>query len=235
MTVDAAGRMNKTVFVVVPIFNEGPVIESTLKPLIDRGYSVVAVDDGSSDDTWAAIRSLPLYSLRHAINLGQGASLQTGTAFALAKGAEFVVHFDADGQHNPDDIEVLLDPLRRGEADVALGSRFLRDADRRAVPRAKRLLLRTGRVVNGALTGMWLSDAHNGFRALTREAAAKIELRENRFAHASEILARIREAKLRFVERPTAIVYTERSVAKGQPMWNSIKIVFDMLLRRIFR
>ncbi len=153
MTVDAPGRMNKTVFVVVPIFNEGPVIESTLKPLIDRGYSVVAVDDGSADDTWAAIRSLPVYSLRHAINLGQGASLQTGTAFALSRGAEFVVHFDADGQHNPDDIEVLLDPLRKGEADVALGSRFLRDADRRAVPGAKRLLLRTGRVVNGVLTG----------------------------------------------------------------------------------
>jgi len=235
MTVDAPGRMNKTVFVVVPIFNEGPVIESTLGPLIDRGYSVVAVDDGSTDDSWSVIRSLPVYSLHHTINLGQGASLQTGTAFALSRDAEFVVHFDADGQHNPDDIEVLLDPLRKGEADVVLGSRFLRDADRRAVPPAKRVLLRSGRLVNGVLTGLWLSDAHNGFRALTRDAAAKIELHENRFAHASEILAQIRAAKLRFVERPTAIVYTEHSVTKGQSMWNSIKIVFDLLLRRIFR
>lgn len=235
MTVDAPWRMNKTVFVVVPIYNEGPVIQSTLGPLIDRGYSVVAVDDGSTDDTWSAVRSLPVFSLRHAINLGQGASLQTGTAFAISRGAEFVVHFDADGQHNPDDIEVLLEPLRRGEADVVLGSRFLRDADRRAVPRAKRILLRAGRVVNGVLTGLWLTDAHNGFRAFTWEAAAKIDLRENRFAHASEILAQIRASRLRFVERPTAIVYTERSIAKGQPMWNSIKIVLDLLLRRIFR
>jgi glycosyltransferase involved in cell wall biosynthesis len=181
------------------------------------------------------IRSLPVYSLHHPINLGQGASLQTGTVFALEKGARFVVHFDADGQHNPDDIEVLLEPLRKGEADVALGSRFLRDSDRRAVPWAKRNLLRAGRVVNGLLTGVWLSDAHNGLRALTRDAAASIELRENRFAHATEILVRIRAARLRFVERPTAIVYTERSVAKGQSMWNSIKIVFDILLRRFFR
>ena len=235
MTVGAPGRMNRSVFVVVPIFNEGPVIESTLKPLIARGYSVVAVDDASDDDTWSVVRTLPVYSLRHAINLGQGAALQTGMTFALGKGARFIVHFDADGQHNPDDIDVLLEPLRKGQADVALGSRFVREADRRAVPRTKRLLLRAGRVVNGILTGLWLSDAHNGFRAFTREAAAKIDLRENRFAHATEILTQIRTARLRFAERPTAILYTKRSVAKGQSMWNSIKIVFDILLRRIFR
>jgi glycosyltransferase involved in cell wall biosynthesis len=155
--------------------------------------------------------------------------------FALARGAEFVVHFDADGQHSAEDIETLLAPLRAGEADVTLGSRFLRDEDSRAVPRSKRLLLKAGVVVNGILTGVWLSDAHNGFRAFTRAAAARIDLRENRFAHASEILIQIRRSRLRFVERPTAIVYTERSVSKGQPMRNSVKIVLDILLRRIFR
>jgi glycosyltransferase involved in cell wall biosynthesis len=221
--------------VIVPVFNEGPVIRPTLKTLIDKGYSVVAVDDASTDDTRQILLSLPVYSLRHPINLGQGAALQTGMTFALARGAEFVVHFDADGQHSAEDIETLLAPLRAGEADVTLGSRFLRDEDSRAVPRSKRLLLKAGVVVNGILTGVWLSDAHNGFRAFTRAAAARIDLRENRFAHASEILIQIRRSRLRFVERPTAIVYTERSVSKGQPMRNSVKIVLDILLRRIFR
>jgi glycosyltransferase involved in cell wall biosynthesis len=227
--------MNRSVYVIVPVFNEGPVIRPTLKTLIDKGYSVVAVDDASTDDTRQILLSLPVYSLRHPINLGQGAALQTGMTFALARGAEFVVHFDADGQHSADDIETLLAPLRAGEADVTLGSRFLRDEDSRAVPRSKRLLLKAGVVVNGILTGVWLSDAHNGFRAFTRAAAARIDLRENRFAHASEILIQIRRSRLRFVERPTAIVYTERSVSKGQPMRNSVKIVLDILLRRIFR
>jgi glycosyltransferase involved in cell wall biosynthesis len=227
--------MNRSVYVVVPVYNEGPVIRSTLQALLDRGYSVVAVDDASTDETRQVLRPLPIHSLRHQINLGQGAALQTGMTFALGRGADFIVHFDADGQHRADDIEVLLAPLRNDEADVALGSRFLREEDRRAVPPTKRVLLKAGVLVNGLLTRVWLSDAHNGFRAFTRAAAARIDLRENRFAHASEILVQIRRARLRFVERPTAIVYTERSVSKGQPMWNSVKIVIDILLRRIFR
>jgi glycosyltransferase involved in cell wall biosynthesis len=235
MTGGASPVMNRSVFVVVPIYNEGPVIESSLTPLLDRGYSVVAVDDGSTDDSWSIVRSLPFYSLHHTVNLGQGAALQTGMTFALGKGAEYIVHFDADGQHNVNDIEVLLDPLRKHEADVVLGSRFLRDADRRAVPPAKRLLLQTGVAVNGLLTGLWLTDAHNGLRAFTHAAAARIDLRENGFAHATEILSQIRRERLRVVERPTAIVYTEHSISKGQSMWNSIKIVLDILLRRIFR
>jgi glycosyltransferase involved in cell wall biosynthesis len=227
--------MDRRVFVIIAAYNEGRVIRSTLQPLVERGYTVVVVDDCSTDDTAAAVRDLPIHVLRHPINLGQGAALQTGMTFALAHGADFIVHFDADGQHRADDIEKLLEPLIAGEADVALGSRFLIAADRDRVPVRRRLLLKGGVVVNGFLTGLWLTDAHNGMRAFTAEAASRIDLRENRFAHASEILDQIRRRRLRCVERPTTIAYTEYSMAKGQSSLNALKIVIDLMLRRIFR
>src|SRR5262245_55678276 len=96
---------NASVFVIVPAFNERQVILSTLQPLIDSNYTVVVVDDGSTDGTWSLLAHLPIYALRHVINRGQGATLQTGMTFALEKGAEIIVHFDADGQHRVEDIE----------------------------------------------------------------------------------------------------------------------------------
>lgn len=227
--------MNDSIFVVVPAYSEGHVIRSTLQLLIKLNYSVVVVDDGSSDDTWSALTDFPVYALRHPINLGQGAALQTGMTFALQQGAEIVVHFDADGQHRVEDIDVLIEPLRSGEADVVLGSRFLRQADSQAVPPLRRVLLKGAVMVNRLMTGVWLSDAHNGFRALTREAAEKIHLRENRFAHASEIISQIHHLRLHYVERPTTVVYSDYSKAKGQSMWNAFNIVTDLLLRRVFQ
>jgi polyprenyl-phospho-N-acetylgalactosaminyl synthase len=227
--------MDRRVFVIIAAYNEGRVIRSTLQPLVERGYSVVVVDDCSTDDTAAAVDGLAVHVLRHPINLGQGAALQTGMTFALAHGADFIVHFDADGQHRADDIDKLLQPLIAGEADVALGSRFLVATDRARVPLRRRWLLKGGVVVNGLLTGLWLTDAHNGLRAFTAQAASSIDLRENRFAHASEILDQIRRREFRCVERPTTVAYTEYSMAKGQSSLNAVKIVIDLMLRRIFR
>jgi polyprenyl-phospho-N-acetylgalactosaminyl synthase len=227
--------LDHSVFVIIPAFNEREVILATLESLIPKGYSIVVVDDGSIDGTAALVANLPVYLLRHTINFGQGAALQTGMTFALKEGAEFIVHFDADGQHRIEDVETLLGPLRTGEADVVLGSRFMREADRLAVPPLKRLLLRVAVFINRLASGIWLTDAHNGFRALTAAAACKIQLRENGFAHATEILNEIHRAHLRVVERPTLITYTEYSKAKGQPIWNAVNILVDLILKGVFK
>jgi glycosyltransferase involved in cell wall biosynthesis len=227
--------VNNATFVVVPAYDEAEQLQETLRPLVQLGYNVVVVDDCSTDGTGAIAGLMPVHVLRHPVNLGQGAALQTGMSFALAQGAARIVHFDADGQHNAADIEHLIEPLRQGSADVVLGSRFLRAEDRARVPRARRLLLRVAIVVNGVLTGMWLSDAHNGFRAFTAEAASKIHLHQNRFAHATEILSQIRRLRLRYTERPTTIAYTDYSMEKGQSLWNAITILSDILIRKVLR
>ena len=228
-------RDKKSVFFIVPVYNESPVILSTLGPVIQEGYSVVVVDDGSTDGSWQIITKLPVFALRHSINLGQGAALQTGMTFALSKGARIIVHFDADGQHRLEDAKSLMEPVLNGEADIALGSRFKDPLNQKNIPFSKRILLKIAIIVNAALTGLWLTDAHNGLRVLTREAAEKVFLLENGYAHATEILNQIRRFKLRYLEKPASIYYSEYSRAKGQSMWNAVNILIDLLLRRIFK
>jgi polyprenyl-phospho-N-acetylgalactosaminyl synthase len=218
------------VFVVIAAFNEQARIRSVLEALIPEFPNVVVVDDCSGDRTPQIASDLPVHLLRHAVNLGQGAALQTGTTFALLKGAEVIVHFDADGQHPVDQIGRLLAPILSGEADVALGSRFLGEGSN--LPWLKRtVLLPVGRLVNWLFTGLYLSDAHNGFRALNREAAVRLDLRQNRMAHATEILGLIRKYGLRYREVPVVIRYDEF----GQGLSGGVKVVRDLLLKGIFR
>jgi polyprenyl-phospho-N-acetylgalactosaminyl synthase len=223
----------RSVFIVIPAYNEGHVLRSTLEGLLGSGYSIVVLDDGSTDDTQHLLRDYPVHRLRHPVNLGQGAALQTGADYALSRGAEYIVHFDADGQHPPHRIPAMLEPLASGQCDVSIGSRFLDPRDTRLVPEGRRLLLRSAALVSALLTGVWLSDAHNGFRALTRRAAQQIRLRENGSAHATEFLDQARRARLRIREVPVGIRYTEYSLAKGQRNSDSVNILIDVLLRKV--
>jgi polyprenyl-phospho-N-acetylgalactosaminyl synthase len=223
------------IYVILPVYNEGQVLAPILETLIERGYSIVAVDDGSKDDSWDILQQYPIACARHPINLGQGAALQTGMDIALRLGAQYLVHFDSDGQHTANEIEHMIALLASGEVDVVLGSRFLSADTRRLVPLVKQIVLRFSVIVNGLLTGVWLTDVHNGFRAMTADAARHIRLRENRYAHASEIYIQIRKHGLRYREVPTTITYSSYAIQKGQPIWNAFNILIDVVLREVFR
>jgi len=224
-----------SIFVIIPAYNEAAILRETVTPLVKAGYTVVVVDDGSIDQPAAALAGLPITLLHHSVNLGQGAALETGMEYARRHNAEAAVHFDADGQHSPEQIPDFIAPIARCEADVVLGSRFLRPEDAAQTPAFRRLVLRIGIIVSGVFTGLWLTDTHNGFRALSRKALEEIRLRENGYAHATEILETIRRKKLRYIEAPTAIRYSAYSRSKGQSFWNSFNIVIDLVMERLFR
>jgi len=221
------------VWVIVPAYNEGERLAPTLRSLCSRYANVVVVDDGSRDDTAAVAERHPVWVLRHIINLGQGAALQTGLSFALGRGAEYLVTFDADGQHAPEEIERLVEPIRNGSVDVTLGSRFLGCTV--GLPRARWLVLKLGVLFTLVFSRVRVTDAHNGLRAFTRRAAQQLRIRHNRMAHASEILDQMREHALTFCEVPVTIRYTDDTMAKGQSSWNSLKIVGQLVLGRIIR
>jgi polyprenyl-phospho-N-acetylgalactosaminyl synthase len=220
------------IWVVIAAYNEARVIGRVVGEVARRGYHVVVVDDGSVDGT-ADCAAAAAAVVRHPINLGQGAALQTGIDYALQHGADAIVTFDADGQHRAADIESLVAALRQARADFALGSRFLGDAI--ALSTARRLLLRAATVFTQLTTGLRLTDTHNGLRALTRRGAEKIRLRQNRMAHASEILAQIAASGLPYVEVPVRIEYTAYSLAKGQRLGDALAILLDLFARRLYR
>lgn len=222
------------VFIVVPAYNEASVIRNTVQELSKTEYEIVIVDDGSQDYTQEAISGLSVHKLRHSINMGQGAALQTGMQYALQQGADIVIHFDADGQHRVEDLPSLIFPLLIGKADLVLGSRFLAKEASQSVPIFRKILLKMGTLINGLFTGYWLSDAHNGLRALNRKALCKIQLKENGMAHATEILLEARKHRLRTQEVAVTLRYTAYSQQKGQSSWNAINIFNDIVLRKIF-
>jgi glycosyltransferase involved in cell wall biosynthesis len=159
--------------------------------------------------------------------------LQTGIDFALAQGAGVIVTFDADGQHDPADIPALTEPVLTGQADVALGSRFLGRAV--GLPWSRWLLLKLAVVFTRVFSGIRVSDTHNGFRALSRSAAERVRITQDRMAHASEILDQIKQHGLRFVEVPVRITYSRETLAKGQSSWNALKIAGQLFLGRFMR
>ena len=216
------------VWLVVPLYNEAQVVRGVIEQARRIFPHVVAVDDGSTDGSAAEAAAAGAVVVQHPINLGQGAALQTGFTYALEHtSARWVVTFDADGQHSPEDAAAMVERSRREDLGFVLGSRFLDGSTQ--VGWAKRLVLRTAAAVSSRSSGMRLTDAHNGLRVIRRDALERVQLRQNRMAHASEIVRQLGATGLAWAEHPVHITYTDYSRAKGQSLWNSVNILVDLV------
>jgi glycosyltransferase involved in cell wall biosynthesis len=222
---------NEDVWIVIPVYNEDKVIAGVVENVLATFPNVVCVDDGSSDTSAQEILGTRAHLVRHPINMGQGAALQTGLRYALARtGSQYFVTFDADGQHRVEDAVAMLDMARSGAADVVLGSRFLRSAD--TVPWLKRLVLRTVVALSPTARRLKLTDAHNGLRVFGRAPADQLRITQNGMAHASEIASALARSSWRVVECPVTVLYSEYSRAKGQSLINGVNILFDVSMSR---
>lgn len=220
-------------WVVVPAYNEARRIGPVLDQLLARGPQVVVVDDGSSDGTRHEVLRRPVWLVRHADNLGQGAAIQTGIRFALDRGAEYLATFDADGQHDPADLQRMLSRLVEEQADYALGSRFLGKAP--GLPASRRMVLGLGIAFTRVVSGVQLSDVHNGLRVMTRRGAERLRITMNRMEHASEMIDQISKSRLKFIEVPVTVRYTPDSLGKGQKSTAAVKLGLKVLLEKFAR
>jgi glycosyltransferase involved in cell wall biosynthesis len=226
---------NEDVWLVVPLYDEATVIADVVEQARTVFPKIVCVDDGSRDASAERAEQAGAAVVRHPVNLGQGAALQTGFEYALGDPAmRYVVTYDADGQHQIHDVEVMLDRIRQGDVRVVFGSRFL--DERTDASALKKLVLRAAVAYTNATTGTRLTDAHNGLRVLDRDVVARLDITQNRMAHASEIVSQIGSMRfggerVRYAEEPVHILYTDYSRAKGQSLWNAVNILAELIWR----
>lgn len=219
---------NLKVFCIIPAFNEEKTIETVIKdvkPFVDK---IIVVDDCSSDKTYNLAKKQDIIVLKHLVNRGQGAALQTGNQYAINNGADIIVHFDADGQFIAKEILDLVEPIKKRQAQAVFGSRFM---DKKSdIPWFKKsIIMPLARLVNKVLFNINLSDPQSGFRAIEKEALKNIIIENDGMAHASEILFKAHKNKLIIKEVPTSVIYHDF----GQRFSGGIRIIKDLILTKI--
>ncbi len=225
---DIYKKLKKT-FVIVPAYNEDRTLSSVLDDLKKyfKNGQIVVIDDGSGDNTREIAKSKNVEIISHIINRGLGGALSTGIEFTVEKGAENIITFDADGQHDVKDVKKLLYPLINEEASFVIGSRFKGDTSK--MPFIKVLGNKILNYITFGLTGRLVTDSQSGFRGISRDMAKDIELKCDRYAISSELIMESKDLKL--VEVPIPAIYDEYSSKKGTNVISGIKIFLKLIYK----
>lgn len=224
----------QSVFFIIPAYNEEQSIAEVLESLLQKGYEqIIVVNDGSTDRTAGIVRNYPVMLLNHIINRGQGAALHTGIQAAVNNAAcEYIVTFDADNQHQPEDVEGMLQFLERSEYDIILGSRFLGKRSE-TLPQSRKIVLKLATLFLRFIYGLNITDAHNGLRVFRKSIGLRICPTTDDMVHASEILYLIKKYRLKYAEYPVEIVYSEYSLQKGQKTSYFLKLGFSTIFHKL--
>ena len=229
------------IYVVLPAYNEGKVIKKTITDIKKEGYkNIIVVDDGCKDNTVKEAKSAGATVISHPINRGKGAATQTGIDAAKLLNADIIVTMDSDGQHNPKDIKKLVKPIEKGKTDVVIGSRFLGNLE--DMPKSRIMMNKIGNIVTYIFFGAISTDSQSGFRAYSNKAANSVYSYMDRYEFESEMLGHIKAAKLKMIEVPIKVIYTEHSLNKykgdsvpAQNFSNGIKMVMRLIENALFK
>lgn len=223
--------MKTKTIIVMPAYNESSVIESVIKSVLSEGFNdILVVDDGSRDDTGVIARKAGAHVVRHLVNTGLGNALSTGITGALMLGADVVVTFDSDGQHDARDIHAMIEPIIRKKCDCVIGSRLM---SKKGMPFIRTVFNRIGNLVTYFLFGIMVSDSQSGLRAFSRKAAQQITIRTAHMEVSSEIIHEISRNKLHLKEVPIKAIYTDYSLSKGQNFFVGLKTLWKLVLHRL--
>ncbi len=222
--------ITSNIYIILSCYNEEETLEEVVTGLVERGFKVLIIDDGSKDNSPIIARKLVkkfapnVYHYRHTINVGLGGAIKTGIKAALSKSADIMITFDADGQHNPDDLYEMYPPLQEGKADVVIAARDFED-----MPTGRRFGNTVMNYITYVFQGSMVKDSQSGLRAFTASAARKLELKSPQYGVSSEIIGEIKRKRLKLVEVPMTTIYDQRTIEKGTNTIVGLKIIFEFL------
>ena len=218
------------IIVIIPAYNEEKTIKNVIREAKKYATEIVVIDDASSDSTYQTAIKEGATVYRHLINRGLGGSLGTGIQVALKKNTDIAVTLDADGQHDPDEIPNLIQPILNGKADVVIGSRFLHD---QKMPTKRKIYNKIGNIITYFLFGVKTSDSQSGFRALNRKALKLLKIKTNKMEVSSEIIKEVKKNNLIFAEVPIKAIYTRYSLSKGQGFFTGLRTLFKLIILKL--
>jgi glycosyltransferase involved in cell wall biosynthesis len=195
---------NKKIIITIPAYNEektlGPVLAGIKKAMEKSGreYSILVVNDGSTDNTEKIAKQNGATVVSHPINYGLAEAFRTEIDKCLEIDADVIVHTDADGQYRANEIQLLLKKIDEGY-DLVLGSRFMGKIEK--MPIIKKFGNRAFSKVITHITGMKITDGQTGFRAFTKEFAKKVKITSNHTYTQEQIIRAVKE-KFKVVEIP---------------------------------
>jgi glycosyltransferase involved in cell wall biosynthesis len=220
------------IFIVIPAYNEQASIVAVIRDIKKNGFGkIIVVDDGSVDQTAElAAAEKGVEVVRHLVNCGPGAAIQTGLTVAVARGAQIIVTIDADQQHDPRDIQRLIDNLSPGKIDLVIGSRFLQKNE---IPWVRRVFNFGGNLITWLIAGVWVTDSQSGFKVLSSSAATKMDLAMNGYEFCTELIQQVVKQGIRWKEVPIKVKYSKQSLAKGQSFASGVKMVIRLFIKSL--
>ncbi|WP_409201074.1 glycosyltransferase family 2 protein [Methanobrevibacter sp. DSM 116169] len=220
----------ESIYVIIPAYNEESRVGKVLKEVSKLGYKIIVVNDGSSDNTLNILKEVQkefphnIFVLSHVINRGAGAATRTGLDAALKHNPKYLVTFDADGQHDPQDIEKVCIPLINGDAEAVIGARPFDD-----MPKSKEFANTVMTILTQLFYKVKVKDSQTGFRAFTSNAARKLNIEAQGYIISSEFIKEIHRNHLKFEEVTIKTIYTDETQKKGTNAIVGIKIMLRMI------
>jgi len=213
---------------IIPAFNEETTISRIVSEALKHCHMVLVVDDNSQDRTSEMSHQAGATVITHILRLGTGGALSTGFRASLKADFEAFVTMDGDGQHSPNEIPIVLDPILKGQADIVVGSRLLKQP--KSMPLRKRIGNKILSIVTSFASGTKITDSQSGFRAYRREVLEYAMHRARDYRWASEMLLLAAKANFRIKEVPVTAIYLPKR-QRGADIGDGLKILYSTMKR----